>query len=515
MAFRRVVAFEWNPEQLRVVLARTSRRGWHVERIWSFNLPTPVEERDLPETPLSSALADRIGELLSGLSLPRCEAVVLVSRAHVELRQLTLPPAPDEELPDMVRFQASREFTSLEENWPLDFYPLDSDPSQQRSVLAVALPPRLLERIQEVCNRCHLRLASISIRPFAAASMFLRQKGAISAGAQLLVGIFSDEVDLTVLLDNRILLSRCTRLHGDPLEDNQAVEDLLGQIRRTIAAAQGLLGARRVETVVLCGAGPKLSALADRLRQDLRQEINLWDLTPWPPLAGAVQTIEPEQLGQFFPLFGALEEYAGKLPPAVDFLHPRKRPAPPSRRPQILAAVSIVALVLGGVIIWGYWHDLTLREEIRQLQDRLKTLEARDRQTASLEGIVSELARWEGESVNWLEELHRLATNLPPAQELMLRQIRCTLGSEASQIEFDGLARSLEAIRQAELNLQGENRSVMGKSKSELPNPQQYRYEFRSGIRIERPVEKSPQPSAARTPAARGSRAMMRTPGAQ
>jgi Tfp pilus assembly PilM family ATPase len=512
MVVRRVVAFEWNSEQLRVVLARISSRGWSVERIWSFNLPTPVEERDLPETPLSAALAEGVQELLSGLSLPRCEVVVLVSRAHVELRQLTLPPAPDEELPDMVRFQASREFTSLEESWPLDFYPLESDPTQPRNVLAVAIPPRLLERIQGVCSRCHLRLARVGIRPFAAASMFLRHQGGATTGAELLVGLFSDEADLTVFLDKRILLSRCTRLHGDPLEDDQAVDDLVGQIRRTIAAAQGLLGARRVETVVLCGAGPKLSALMERLRQELRQQVTLWDLTPWPPLSAAIQTVGADQLAQFFPLFGALEEYAERLPSAVDFLHPRKRPAPPSRRPQILAAITVAALILGGVIIWGYWHDLTLREEIRQLQDRLKTLEARERQTAGPESVVSELARWESQSVNWLEELYRLAVNLPPAQEIMLRQVRCTLGTEASQIEFDGLARSLEAIGQAELRLQGENRSVLGKSKSELPNPQYYRYEFRSGIRIERPAEKPSQTSAARVPAARGSRAIPRTP---
>ena len=49
-----------------------------------------------------------------------------------------MPPAPDNELPDLIRFQAMREFGAMQSDWPLDFIPLDSDPEQPRSVLAAA-----------------------------------------------------------------------------------------------------------------------------------------------------------------------------------------------------------------------------------------------------------------------------------------------------------------------------------------------------------------------------------------
>jgi Tfp pilus assembly protein PilN len=497
----RAVAFEWNPEQLRVVLARLGGRNWSVEKIWTFNLPTPPEERDLPETPLSESLAHQIGDLLVGLRLPRCEALVLISRAHVELRQLSFPPAPDEELPDMVRFQASREFTAIGEDWPLDFYPLDNDPSQPRTLLAATVEPRLVRRIQEVCSRVHLRLVRLGIRPFAAAGMFLRRVGAADAGAQLLVGLFSDEADLTLLVGDRIVLSRCARLHADPLQDDMGADDLLGQIRRTIAAGQGLLGAQRVDTVVLCGGGEKVARLAERLRADLRQTVTLFDLADLPAVSPVLATASADQLAASIPLLGSLEEYAAGVQPALDFLHPRRRPAPPSRRPYVLAALGVIGVLLGGMIVYGYSHDLAMREEIRQLQARLKTLEAEDRQMAALESRVNELAQWETESINWLEELYQIATKLPPSQEMMLRQLKCSAATDGGQIEFDGLARSLDAIRQAESNLQDNTRALASKSKSELSNPQHYRYEFRSMMRILRASKKT-SPVAASRPSA-------------
>lgn len=505
----RVVAFEWNAEQLRVIQARVTGRSASLEKLWTFNLPTPPEERDQPETPLSEKLAQQVGDFLGTLQLPRSEALVVVSRAHVELRQLTLPPAPDEELPDMVRFQASREFTALEEDWPLDFCPLDNDPSQPRNVLAAAMHPRLMTRIREVCERHRLRLVRVGVRPFTAAAVILRAEAKIRTTPALLVGLFSDEADLSLLLDGQVVLSRCARLHGDPLQDSEAVVDLVGQIRRTIAAAQGTLGARRVEQVVLCGAGQATLALAERLRGELRQEIAVFDPTFLPAVAGVISQVSTETLGQFVPLVGILEEYAGQAPPTLDFVHPRRRPAPPSRRPYVVAGLLTAAISLGGIFVYGHIQDAARREEIRQLQERLKMLEARDRQLAQLEQRVNELSSWEGESVNWLEELQRLTVKIPGSEELMLRQIKCTAVAGGGQIEIDGLARSLEAIQQAELSLQDATHAVAGKTKNELPSGKHYRYEFRSAIRIQKQPEKTAQTGASRTAPTRATRSAL------
>ena len=79
--------------------------------------------------------------------LGRPDAVVAVGRSSIELRQLQLPPAAEDDLPDLVRFQAMREFNEFDERWLLDFLSIDSsgdsprEGNLPRTVLATAIGP--------------------------------------------------------------------------------------------------------------------------------------------------------------------------------------------------------------------------------------------------------------------------------------------------------------------------------------------------------------------------------------
>ena len=71
-----------------------------------------------------------------------------------------MPPAPDEELPDMVRFQAMRDFTQLSDDTPLDFIPLRADGEEHRNVLAAAISNELLSEIRATCYAGRARPAA-------------------------------------------------------------------------------------------------------------------------------------------------------------------------------------------------------------------------------------------------------------------------------------------------------------------------------------------------------------------
>ncbi len=502
----RIIAFEWNTEQLRVAVGSAKRNLLVIERLLSFALPTSPEERDRPELSVSEDLAREIGELLAGQRFGRAEAIALVSRTHVELRQLTLPPAPDEELPEMVRFQAAREFTSIGEDWPLDFLPLDGDPNQPRNILAAAIDPRLVAGMQKACDRAGLKLKRIGIRPFAAASLILRQQGSDRPEAHLLLGLFGDEADLSLIVEDRVVLSRCARLHADPLLAPEGVEDLIGQVRRTIAAAQGQLGSRRVHAITLFGGGPGLGRLRDQVASELSQPVHLVDPAGGVSLKPQAAGVSPEHRGEFAPLIGALLDEVERRPPALDFLQPRRRPEAPTRRPTYTLAGAAAMTLLAAIVVYGWVHGIQIRDEINTLQTRVKNLEAEEQKLRQLESIVEGIAAWEQENVNWLEELHHLATKLPGAEDVMLRQLKLTLNPTGGQVDFEGLARSLESIEQLERQLQDENRVVAGKSKNELASPQHYRYEFRSGVRVQTPqASQSRQPPAAARPVTRPS----------
>ena len=105
--------------------------------------------------------ARRSAKALAEHGLSRIEALVAVGRASIELRFLSTPPAPEEELPDLVRFQAVRQFTTLGDDWPLDFVPLSPNADGGINVLAAAISPDLRRADSQDCTAArHHRLAA-------------------------------------------------------------------------------------------------------------------------------------------------------------------------------------------------------------------------------------------------------------------------------------------------------------------------------------------------------------------
>ena len=117
----RMIAIEWSAQEIRAVVAALGGHRVAIEH--AFAVPCNGGE------PGAEPPEQRIGRLiaaeLDARGIGRPPALVVVRRGGIELRQLQLPPAPEEDLPDMVRFQAAREFNELNEDWRLDFVPID------------------------------------------------------------------------------------------------------------------------------------------------------------------------------------------------------------------------------------------------------------------------------------------------------------------------------------------------------------------------------------------------------
>src|SRR5262245_54732699 len=111
-----LIAIDWDRREARIIAASTQGRSLRIERV--FAVPWSSEGTD------EAAVTARAAALKSALrehGVGRGDALVTIARAAVELKQLELPPAPDAELPDLVRFLARRELHAFDETAPLDF----------------------------------------------------------------------------------------------------------------------------------------------------------------------------------------------------------------------------------------------------------------------------------------------------------------------------------------------------------------------------------------------------------
>jgi Tfp pilus assembly PilM family ATPase len=485
----RLLAFEWDAREARVVVARTTGKSVEVEQAFSVPLAEPAEvvpegspAEAVPEGPPAEAGLAELGPRLAAAcrerNVGRCQALVTVPRGKIELRLLQVPPAPDEELPELVRFQALRQFTSLGEDWPLDFIPLQSADPQQVRVLAAAVAPAVVVEVRQICEALDSPPTSLVLRPFAAASFFSRFTAADRC--RLMVELFVEEADLNVVAGGQVLLLRSVRL---PAQNRDAA--LVGEIRRTLAAARNQLGDQIVEAVMLLGGAAELGSLPTVLRDQLKLEVESFD-----PLDGAQLTAEArrslaDRSGRFAALLGMVYDEAEERRHGIDFLKPRQRPLPPSRGRRytaVAAAAAAVLLLLGGLIAWqiqGY------SRRVAELQTESKNLDNPVKAAEQLRAEVAVIDAFAAGDVNWLDELYGLSQKFPNADEALVDVVTFSTRTEGGGLVYlEGYVRDPAIIEKMESKLRDARRQVTGSGTTFDERQPEYRWQFKERIVI-------------------------------
>jgi Tfp pilus assembly PilM family ATPase len=467
----RYLALEWDTHEARAAVAAT--RGDAVVIEHAFAVPLPVDG-DTGELIAAAIDARRLG---------RVQALVAVGRASIELKQLSLPPSPDDELPNLVRFQALQEFNSLDENWPLDFIPFAGLEDAPRQVLAAAMSPELVEQIRQTCKRAHLTPERLVLRPCAAASLLGRSGGSTTERVRLLVDVLTDEADLTVLDDDQVVFLRTARMPADVLTGCEAYRPLLGEIRRTVAAAHNQLGGQKVEAIHLCGSGPSHVELAAHIAEGTGLATHLFDPFQGLTLAPELATAMPEATGRFAPLLGMLVDEACHARHDIDFLNPRRPPAPPSARRKLVLGGSAAAAVAALGVWWVTSGLAGLDGEIGELAGRSKSLDPKVADAKELERTAQTIEAWAKQDVNWLDELRELATDLPKPQDVLLTRLSMSVAPDGGKIDIEGLMRETSTAGLFESSLRDDYHHVQGRGSMTQDAAQQgYRWKFASTV---------------------------------
>ncbi len=483
-----VLALEWDATEARLVVADSHGERVAIEQAFAVPLRPPQVGEDQEEEQ-EVDVGGQIAAALAARGIGRLETLVAVGRASIELRQLSLPPAPDDELPELVRFQAMREFNEFDEDWLLDFVPLDeAEEEGPRSVLAAAIGPELVDQIRRTCERAGLTPQRLILRPCAAASLLGRTHPAGPSPPRLLVDLLSDEADLTVMIDRKVVFLRTTRLSGDPLQNADQPRALLAEIRRTIAAAENQLGGRRIEAIALCGSGEQHAALAKSIERELAAPTELFDPFAGLSLGIGLRGKLPEKPGRFAPLLGMALAELEQTGHAIDFLHPRRPPEPPSRRTKLLVAGVAAVLLVGSFFGYRGWQRWSLNDEIKQLTNDSKQLDKDVAAAKEAVAAVTAIKKWTDTDVVLLDELHKLSKNFPPARQAMLTELKfSSYPAGGGRLSLDGLAAGMDSINETEKSLRLRNPSwrVANSGSSEDASVKPYSRRFTMFVYVE------------------------------
>jgi Tfp pilus assembly PilM family ATPase len=444
LAMPNLIGLEWDSREVRMMIASGRGRQVVIEQAFSVRL-----DREAPAVGLAEQIGGLIASELDARGLGRPDTVVAVGRSSIELRQLQLPPAADDDLPDLVRFQAMREFNEFDDRWQLDYLPIEGSAESPRTVLATAIGPAAFELCKAVCDRAGLKMRRLLLRPCESALLLKSGRPSVRGQLALLVNLLGSEAELTAVVDGRAVFLHTARNVGDaPL-----AQALLAAIRLTIAAVPNQLGGRRIESIVVCGLNEAHRELARTIESELDIRVELFDQFQNVQLGRVLADSPPDDVGRFTALTGMLLTELAPSEHAVDFLHPRRRTEKPDPRKKWFAVAAVAAALL---LVWfiysrveHYLLDCRVKELAQQVRDLDKSLDEAKRAHAK----VAEVVRWADEDVNWLDRFYALNQSFPPAEEAMLGEATASTSPRSEMslrgwvARHDNLARLAENVR--------------------------------------------------------------------
>lgn len=172
----------------KLTAAVVSGKDYAVFKVWQQELPAAED--------LMKAVEQELTDLLAENKLPAVGKIVFVLDTDmVFLQRLELPSMPQAELREALKWEAREYVPFADGSYCMDFVAIQKDDDMQ-SVLLVAMPQEVLERLREISSRLKLDLLAVTALPLAQAA-FLQQE----QSNFLLAEDNQDSVSLTAFID--------------------------------------------------------------------------------------------------------------------------------------------------------------------------------------------------------------------------------------------------------------------------------------------------------------------------
>ena len=512
----------WDENQLLFLTAKSQGKDVVFENAAYLSLKLPSEKsgefRAVTAESLQKVIPESVGEsvvrFVQEHKLAKADTVFVVGRSEVEVRPLSFPPIPNEELPDAIRFQASKEFNRYDPNSPLDFFILnekagngdlpsitfnvnaktgktgktDHAGGSKRRVLASIVRPDLLKEISALCEKANLNLKRVVLHPCEEAFL-LRQTPTFSAEkTYLLVEVDPTEVLLTIIFRGQPVFMRSPRLFGDRAERTKIsglTSQILSEIKRTLIAVQNEIQGIAVDQIIMLGNSDEHQKLASDLSTALTLPVMQFD--PWEGLkrGGKLTKSLPDSPELFAPLIGATLLAGRNLPSDIDYLNPKRRPADNSKQ-QIFTVIALaIGLLLMLTVGFGFWQQYAATKEVKRLMILKDQLKKESEEVDRQQKLLNSISAWESSRFDWLSQLHWLGMKVPPSENFMLTSLNITVPTSGKgRMAIKGLTSNTDIVAYAYDQMIDETRRPSNVvSKSLTTNPR-YPYEFEMAVDV-------------------------------
>ncbi|QDT03269.1 hypothetical protein K227x_16510 [Rubripirellula lacrimiformis] len=460
------IAIDWDEHELRLVAGQVSGSKVKI----TDAVVIPLDGLNAIET-LHKAVKER--------GLAGTDALIAIGRGYAELRELQLPPVPEEELPDMVRFQAIRSFASAGDSATVDFL-VTRRSETGVEMIAAAIGPTKLNEIRKACEACSINANRVSLRPLAAASLYLTQSKLPTQGNLVLVDLLAGDAEIVVARDGKVVFVRTVRM---PTELKSRPRALAGELRRSLVAC-GADGT--AERVILWGRQSVHVDDQAMLAEAAGSPVDVIDPFDLVDVDAKVRSELPDHVGRLAPLVGLLAADESHPERLIDFLNPRKRveEEPNHIKTAVMVAVPALLALVGGYLLYGQLSEMDTRiAELKSANAEMKP--AVDAAATSISRTETVDQFLDGD-VNWLAEMRRLAKAMPPADKMIVRGITGTTDPRAGggKLVITAAVTQPAVIDEFERSLRDADHIVVGDGVNESKDKDAYRFGINETVTI-------------------------------
>src|SRR5580704_11582908 len=368
------LALDWDDQRLVGVAAHVASKSVQVRAVLDFKWA----EGEIPSEQPAAAGA-RLRAELDQISASNGPVIVSLPREEAIVRLLELPECSDDELPELVRFQAVTRSAMPLERLLLDYLPLPTlKETPGRRVWMATIGKGVSDRIQTMLSAAGLEATAITLSSLGAAELIAHQASSGSAAtdaATLIVSCIDLRIEITAIWQNRVVL-----MHSATLSSHDPPEDQLSQI---------------------LAESPLANTLSERFGFKFHV---LVDPTSTPGVSAEGSSPLASTPLAWAPL-GLLLEQSSQRVDSVDFLHPRRQhPKPDRRKLYIGLGVGAVVLLLAG--IW-----FAIQSRVWQLEKQIASLKSENDaaqllldKNAPMRETAASIDDWTQRDIDWLEQ---------------------------------------------------------------------------------------------------------------
>jgi type IV pilus assembly protein PilM len=489
-AGRKLLSLDWDSRWLRMVRAVAQRGRLRSVKTLCVAMPAELDRSD------PAAMGSFLRATLREHKLGARRLLIDVPRDQAILNTLTMPAAPDAELPAAVHFQIVKELPFALDQAVVDFAVSGRDSEAHNvEVLVAAVRNDVLAFYQQMAEHAGLELERVGLRPYANLVSVAHVHSDVQSGRTVLVDVGPSLTEIDVIRDGRLVFSRAASVSvpaageastaGRDAGEAGTAADLLLEVTRSLEAYRVTDPGMRIDRIVVAGATGVEEQLATALGRRFSVEAMLYN--PGEPFTGQG---EPHVLRGFSAAIGLIvgQGQPGRL--YFDFLNPKKPVDLSAVRARKVRVAALGAAAVLAAAVLGANHYLGQKRAVLEgVQKQVKQFEQEVAEFEDFKKQVGAALAWQRDEIIWLAHLKRITELFPDNKQVYATGLGM---SSAGRISVDlRMARTDVSTELAERALKQGYKAVPGSATERGTGD---RYPAQGSLRIELPEEGGRRP---------------------